>query len=525
MKEFHILLRTLCLTALLCLTATHALAYKIYDGGNIEVDSYQMGNDKILVVTKDVTVKYCSVQEGYALVTLPGVKVIVSNEFENSGTIYTFGDTFVYSGNSHNSNMGTINTTNIWYASGFVNSGTINQEFNPFQKIPAERPTSTTQNGWKEYWKSEIVCGEDKYLLGYYTEANFNTGITDLAAWKEGDGKLEYKSAPTKTDGQQPTAAHDFVGWKDYYQQVCTTNTGDDYTFYAEDEAFTKQIADLAAWKKGDGMLWGAEIGSQCYNLEKENGELVLDEDLTFTDKDAYISQYDFTVNGDITYSRTFKDTNWQALYVPFSMSYDEWSKDFEVAAINNFHEYTDANGATVKTELEVRLVKSGTLKPNTPYLIRAKMADEFTPLTIVLSTKQICKPEAHSISCSSTEKKYTFTGTYEEVTGLQTKGYIFMSGGKLCKASNDTDILSPQRWYLTMKDYFSMTEEGSASAKAFSFDIKVLDEEATGIGEISVSRTPMAEGSKAAYNLQGIRVGNGYRGIVIKNGKKFYKK
>lgn len=79
----------------------------------------------------------------------------------------------------------------------------------------------------------------------------------------------------------------------------------------------------------------------------------------------------------------------------------------------------------------------------------------------------------------------------------------------------------APQQKELTLT-VSEVTDNTGSGVKGFSFDIKVLDEEATGIGEISVSRTPMAENSTAAYNLHGIRVGNGYRGIVIKNWKKY---
>ena len=41
-----------------------------------------------------------------------------------------------------------------------------------------------------------------------------------------------------------------------------------------------------------------------------------------------------------IKYTRTFNNTQWQALYVPFSMSYDDWKDHFEVARVNAFYEY-----------------------------------------------------------------------------------------------------------------------------------------------------------------------------------------
>ena len=287
-------------------------------------------------------------------------------------------------------------------------------------------------------------------------------------------------------------------------------------------------VPDVKKYQACDGwkdyiikLLTEFRLGDIMYQLN-ETGEH-FGEDLTFNDKDLYVSCSDFTAN-KLTYSRTFKDTNWQPLYVPFAMSYDEWKGNFEVAAINNFHEYTDDKGQTVKTELEVRLVKDHTLKPNHPYLIRAKMANNYNPQEINLSTKKLCKSDENSIVCSSVERKYTFTGTYRDITGMRTDDYIFMSGGKLCKAVDDGVKLSAQRWYLSIESLGSQFGDGDPSyARAMEFDIKLLNDEATGIDEITVTRTPLTDDSETIYNLNGMRVSDSYKGIVIKNGKKIY--
>ena len=295
------------------------------------------------------------------------------------------------------------------------------------------------------------------------------------------------------------------------------------------DYAIPLYVPDVEKYKECDGWkdysniqpLNSFRLGDQTYSLNEAGGFLA--QDLTFNDKGTYVSGLDFTAN-KLTYSRTFKDTNWQALYVPFAMSYDDWRDKFDVAAINNFHEYTDGDGNTVKTELEVRLVKSGTLKPNHPYLIRAKDAAPYSQ-SIELSTKKICKSDENSIDCSSVERKYTFTGTYRGIAGLKTNGYIFMSGGKLSKAGNDTDVLSAQRWYLHIESRGSQIDNGGYSNTPMQFDIRLLDDDATGIDEITVTRTPLKDSSNALYNLNGMRVNDSYKGIVIRNGKKFYQR
>ena len=294
----------------------------------------------------------------------------------------------------------------------------------------------------------------------------------------------------------------------------------------------TCYVPDVKKYQECDGwkdyyynikLLTEFRLGDQMCSLD-ETGNY-FEQDLTFNDKDTYVSGSDFTAK-KLTYSRTFTNNNWQPLYVPFAISYDDWYWDFEVAAINNFHEETDDMGQTVRTELEIRMVTSGTLKPNHPYLIRAKGADKNTPQEINISSKKMYKSEENSIVCSSVERKYTFTGTYRDITGMRTKDYIFLSGGSLYRATDDNVKLSAQRWYLSIESLGSQVDGGYTSdVKAMEFDIKLLDDEATNIDEITVTRTPLKISVEAIYNLNGMRVNDSYKGIVIKNGKKVLQK
>ena len=121
---------------------------------------------------------------------------------------------------------------------------------------------------------------------------------------------------------------------------------------------------------------------------------------------------------------------------------------------------------------------------------------------------------------------QYTFTGTYRDITGMRTKDYIFLSDGSLYRATDDNVKLSAQRWYLSIESLGSQVDGGNTSdAKPMEFDIKLLDDEATDIDEITVTRTPLRNSSEAIYNLNGIRVNDSYKGIVIKNGKKVLQK
>jgi len=217
------------------------------------------------------------------------------------------------------------------------------------------------------------------------------------------------------------------------------------------------------------------------------------------------------------TYKRTFSNTNWQALYVPFQMSYSDWNADFDVATIQNFHEYTDENGVVQNTVLEVRYVKSGKLKANHPYLIRPKTAGE---KTITLSNVALANPKSNSIVCQSVERKYTFTGTYNSMQDLYTNDYLFMTGGSLMKAMDDDTTLKAQRWYLAIENLDAQVESGSSPAGAKAINISVIGEDdATGIEEIKVISTSVSGTSATAagiYDLQGRRQQSLGKGVNI---------
>ena len=116
-----------------------------------------------------------------------------------------------------------------------------------------------------------------------------------------------------------------------------------------------------------------------AYNVVPWNNyEIVAPFDtLNISDNGAAIYRLkgDATIDIVITYTRNFTHTGWQALYVPFDIPYDAISDKFDVAELNNFHQYDDNNdGGFDRTELEVLRLKAGsTIEHHTPYVIRAK--------------------------------------------------------------------------------------------------------------------------------------------------------
>lgn len=225
------------------------------------------------------------------------------------------------------------------------------------------------------------------------------------------------------------------------------------------------------------------------------------------------------------TYHRTFTEKQvgkWQALYIPFKLEYEDWKDGYDVAAINNFHEYFDENGNVVKRELEVCLVNGGRLHQNYPYLIRPKAAGE---MALERENADVYGAYEWPYNCQSLKRYYSFTGTYHPINGLKEKEYVFLSDGMLCKAKNDEVTLKPQRWYLTIEDIeYGLWEtddtEDSDDSAIMNMPIRVIGEnEASGIDEIKITKTVLgSDGTQTSeiYDINGCRMESMKSGINI---------
>ncbi|MCI7315365.1 MAG: hypothetical protein MR516_03775 [Bacteroidales bacterium] len=237
-------------------------------------------------------------------------------------------------------------------------------------------------------------------------------------------------------------------------------------------------------------------------------------ETLTLADGEAYTTAQNAL---NFTYTRNFAHTQWQPLYVPFAMKSADWTaQGLEVACINNFHEYEQADGST-KVVLEVKKVTTGMLRPNTPYLIRAIEAGE---KTITLSYVELAAPANNTIDCSSVTRTYTFTGIYAEKSDFDAANDYTMTAGDLYHPEG---VLKPQRWYLSVasRDAIIDNEPGSASPRVISVSV-IGEGEATGIDEIGIISHTTASGHSGLYDMQGRRLNHEpAHGIYIHNGRK----
>ena len=220
-----------------------------------------------------------------------------------------------------------------------------------------------------------------------------------------------------------------------------------------------------------------------------------------------------------LKYIRTFNNTAWQALYIPFSLNYNDWKDDFEVAYINGVRQLDkNDDGIIDETIMDVIKIKSGSTTPNMPYLIKAKTTGE---KTFYVSDATLYPAEENSIDCSTTIAKYTFTGTYNSIPSatMIANNYYGMGGGELVQSDGSND-LKPYRWYMKVE---SRNPSYNASNAAKTITINVIgDEESettTGIRQLQITNDELP-----VYDLNGRQVNdnNLKPGIYVKNGKKF---
>ncbi len=335
----------------------------------------------------------------------------------------------------------------------------------------------------------------------------------------------------TIADGVTPIISHNFSAGstdddsKDEYT-ICT-----DETFASGKVAYLLNEYNKSALDNNE-PVWYQLIGEENYptfegdayslvyhSNEKGYYNLPFDMDTyTLTDGEAY-ERTRRTLVHNFTYNRTFSESQagkWQAMYIPFKLSYADWSPYFDVAAINNFHEYTDENGEVKNVELEVRMVTKGSIKANSPCLIRPKTAGE---VNIQLTEVTLESSKSNAISCSSVGTKYTFTGIYQPLSNLKTMGCIFLTGGELHEAADDEQVLKAQRWYLTREDLGNYLEETTpVSPKMSTIKIRVIGDDATGIEDIQVVRSMSAaqQSREGIYDLQGRQLSAPAKGLSI---------
>ena len=425
--------------------------------------------------------------------------------------------------------------------------------------------TNASANGCVVYNKDAklIIDGSEVEARAFNGDDNFANGAENVLAFTAEEiksGKLTYRLNDGLTDGSQawyqklgeggdPYPVMGYIEGGTVYCLVgyhCDGTVNEDYlltynnegvTRYDEPHDYQERLNDEGLYAMACSKCWAYEndkrtiknFAGEGKDLEvtEEDGNYKVDQ-LTFTDAEPYESPVELQVE-EMNYKRNFagKAGKWQTLYVPFGFDCNDLSESYEMAAINNFHEYLLKDGNT-KVVLEVKKLTSGTLQPLTPYLVRLKEGGDATqPFFKHNMVVKLIPSESRYLDCFSMTRYYKFTGVLQPQTEFTIEQDFVMGGGMLYKATSDAS-LSPQRWYLSATDRTSNGGSAEQLAILKSIAIQVVGEgTTTGIEDIYVSTD--IEGVQSSrhgiYDLQGRKLSEEpTSGVYIKDGKKYVK-
>ena len=215
-----------------------------------------------------------------------------------------------------------------------------------------------------------------------------------------------------------------------------------------------------------------------------------------------------------ITYSRTFKNTNWQPWYVPFDMTLtSELLSDFAFARFAGT--YTDEDGTFYLTIL--RLNEGELVKANTAYFVQAKTADSNNAKTFTVEDATLYPAESNSFYMLSADKKITVTGIYTpKVVTAEDQGWYAYSGGRYSQQTKLGNTLNPNRFFVTIED----REDNPYATRRNPTEVKIKvlgEDDATDVKDVK----DLNDLNNAIYDLQGRRVENPTKGIYVVNGRK----
>lgn len=194
----------------------------------------------------------------------------------------------------------------------------------------------------------------------------------------------------------------------------------------------------------------------------------------------------------NVTLNRSLKADRWNTFCVPFDMAKpDGWIVKVLTNASDNLLTFSDAES----------------IEAGKPYMV--KPAEDVT--TVSANGVNII-PTVNTDNAISLGD-YTMTGNF--TTMYVPEGAYFIN--------NNIFYLADQANNVSLKGYRAYITVTSSAQAAKSLAMNI-DGQVTGITNINADANTSME-IKAMYNLAGQKVGNNYKGIVIKNGKKYFNK
>ena len=205
--------------------------------------------------------------------------------------------------------------------------------------------------------------------------------------------------------------------------------------------------------------------------------------------------------NATVTLTRTFNANAWNTLVLPFDLSADEVSSVLgSNAKVATYTGTTQNSDGTYSLNFE----NATAITANVPVFVYG--ANDVTAKEI--SGKTI---KAGTPSSTPDGAAFTFQGSYSSSTPVSDGSFFISSDNNFYKANGSEKMKG-------LRAVFVPTTEESASAKGLKMNISGT---VTGINGVAVEKAF----DEPIYNIAGQKVTKNYKGLVIKNGKKYVNK
>ena len=262
----------------------------------------------------------------------------------------------------------------------------------------------------------------------------------------------------------------------------------------------------------GDGMIFVYDKTSEKIAA---NGNVTID-----LDKINKVSLTKEVAGVTTTLTKDFKNTGWNAFFVPFDFTLTQEMLDtFDFAKL---YAITLKNGSGSQLLSYVEANDGDKIKAYFPCLIKAKVKGVQSLNVGSVSYKPIT--EMKPVTTTSTIELFTFYPVMENTYFAAKNGYYLNSEkNSFVYNKNAGAYIQPFRYYMTIQnrdDYsYILPTDGKASVVEFRV---IGADEVTGITDVEGAA---AMETDKVYNLQGVVVGDSVenlpKGIYIRNGRK----
>lgn len=242
---------------------------------------------------------------------------------------------------------------------------------------------------------------------------------------------------------------------------------------------------------------------------EPADTRVVLDENSSVMPVDA--------TGVDVRVKRTIKANTWSSLVLPFNMSNEQmkatFGEDVKVAEFTGWettsYDANDNANAILVTFSEVSAISA-----NIPYII--KVSSEISEFVVDGVTIQVDKEPCVTVGKKADQTLGYFSGSYVPMT--INKECIFLSDNKFWYSTGLTQMKGYRGYFHFWDILGSYSDNNSAPIK-----MCVISENGSVTNINTIDADIQSENS--SYSLEGIKAPMSFKGIVIKNGKKYINK